>query len=300
MNTTMANSFFNEVLDGVNAVLPEDVSGSLSRVRKNNGVTLDGIVIRKDGSPLSPTIYLNEYLPAYQDGRSTIDEVVDSVLAAYKASRTTDDVGSFLQYADWESVKYKIYFRLVNRRMNEELLADVPHEDFLDLAVTFHVMVSIHEEGDASILIRNDHLQMWGVTEEDLMQEARANMPRLLPAEAVPLASILAGLVGDEAADAGDGGLPMYIITNRQRLHGSGAVLYGDALAVLADRLGSDLWLLPSSIHEWIAVPVSMGADAMSLAAMISEVNESTVSEQDILSDHPYLYHLESGKITVA
>ena len=49
--------------------------------------------------------------------------------------------------------------------------------------------------------------------------------------------------------------IPMYILTNRQKLHGSACIVYENLLSDIADCLDSDLYILPSSIHEVILIP---------------------------------------------
>ena len=111
---------------------------------------------------------------------------------------------------------------------------------------------------------------------------------------------------------------PMYVLSNRTKLNGSACILYQDLLKNFAERLRSDLYILPSSIHEVLIIPVNSftsPADPLlssanspadtrqqsyrELSEMVQEVNATQLSTEDILSDHVYYYSRESSRITM-
>ena len=47
---------------------------------------------------------------------------------------------------DFENVKDRVCFKLINKDRNAELLSDMPYIEFLDLAVTFYEMESVYED----------------------------------------------------------------------------------------------------------------------------------------------------------
>lgn len=69
-------------------------------------------------------------------------------------------------------------------------------------------------------------------------------------------------------------------------------------MSKISKDLNADLWLIPSSIHEWIIVPKTKEMNYDQLKTMIQDVNTDAVNERDILSDHPYLYERKSDKIS--
>ena len=58
-------------------------SVQLVTVNKNNGVVLDGITVLSQDCNVSPTIYLNEFYGAYQNGTATIGMITDDVMDIY-------------------------------------------------------------------------------------------------------------------------------------------------------------------------------------------------------------------------
>ncbi|MCF0127103.1 MAG: hypothetical protein HUJ70_00965 [Pseudobutyrivibrio sp.] len=91
----------------------------------------------------------------------------------------------------------------------------------------------------------------------------------------------------------------MFIITNEARIQGAATMFYEDALSGLADQMGTDLYILPSSVHELIAVSTDMGTPE-NLAEMVKEVNGTQVALEEQLSDHVYKYDAASKQITLA
>ncbi len=76
-------------------------------------------------------------------------------------------------------------------------------------------------------------------------------------------------------------------------------MFYEDALSGLAEQMGTDLFILPSSVHEIIAVSTDMG-DPESLAQMVQDVNGGQVSPEEQLSDHVYRYDAAARNISLA
>lgn len=91
----------------------------------------------------------------------------------------------------------------------------------------------------------------------------------------------------------------MFVLSNERKINGASIILYNEPLAELSDKLSDDLLIMPSSIHEVLAVPAS-SMDAIDLKQMVREVNDTEVSEQEILGYSVYRYNRETGTIEVA
>lgn len=68
-----------------------------------------------------------------------------------------------------------------------------------------------------------------------------------------------------------------------------------EKLEKLSHQMNSKLYLMPSSIHAWIAISTKCG-DVKELSKMVSMVNSTQVAEEDRLSDHIYLFDAETKK----
>ena len=73
----------------------------------------------------------------------------------------------------------------------------------------------------------------------------------------------------------------------------------GDTLQKLAERLQDDLYIIPSSVHEVLLLPVHGRLCREEVDSMVKEVNRSVLKPQEILSDHVYIYSRVSKEVTM-
>ena len=82
----------------------------------------------------------------------------------------------------------------------------------------------------------------------------------------------------------------LYILTNEERLNGANALVCPQVLQDAYETLGEPYYVLPSSTHEVLLVKESEGFSPEELRNMVSEVNISTVSPEDLLSFKIFRY----------
>lgn len=150
----------------------------INDVIKNNGIVLKGITIVQNDSNISPTIYLNHYYEAFENQLISIEAVVEGVMDNYEKNKVKRSI-DMKAFMDFEQIKSKIIFKLVNTNRNEELLSDVPNISFLDLSVVFQCLITEDMFDNATILIHNAHLKLWGISTDELYEIAKHNTPRL-------------------------------------------------------------------------------------------------------------------------
>ena len=92
----------------------------------------------------------------------------------------------------------------------------------------------------------------------------------------------------------------MYVLSNKDKVFGASVMIYTKYLKSLADFVRNDLYVLPSSIHELIAIPAAEHIDTRDLLAMVREVNETEVSDADYLNDNVYVYRRATDTIEIA
>ena len=272
----------------------ENYRVKLKDVRKNNGVVLRGITLMQDDSNISPTIYLNPYYDAYENGDTTLGTVIDEVIDTYERNKINRsiDMKFFLNY---ETVRSRIIFKLINTEKNRELLRDVPYIPFHDLSIVFQCLVSEERFGNASILIHNVHLQLWKVNARELYECALENTPLLQGYELADMNTVLEemkalGGIDDEEIEDMQQEVPMYVLSNKSRINGASCILYKDILKDFAMVVDKDLYVLPSSIHEVILLPSDGTQESEQLKEMVREINQSQVEKEEVLSDSVYYY----------
>lgn len=291
--------FLSEVLHRINGRFDANTKAHLRKIQRNNNHILDGLVITTESSNVSPTIYLNDYYEEFAGQRLSLEQIVNLLLEQYAQARLCQpaDVSDF---ADFANVKDHIIFRVINRSRNADLLERIPHIDYLDLAITFLYLLTLHENSDATILIHNTHLSLWHTTIDELFTLARRNTPRLLAWDMTNMQEILTSLSApddDLVPQPQDLAYPMYVLTNQSKLHGAGCILYDRLLASLSEDFDDDFYILPSSIHEVLLIPRTAAGCRSELDEMVREVNATQVPDEEILSDHAYLYSREKDEI---
>lgn len=277
----------------------------LDDVRKNNGVVLRGLTVTQDDSNISPTIYLNSYYEEYIKGRATLVNVVNDVMDTYRRNKVNQSV-DMRYFLNYESVKERIIYKLVNTEKNKELLEDVPHIEFLDLSIIFQCLVSQEDLGRASILIHNVHLKLWEVSVDALYQAAKENTQRLQGYEIKGITEVLQeimcaeeveNIVDEDCMSAFSGSVPMYVLSNKNRVEGAACMLYPNLIQDFAKAIQSSFYIIPSSIHELLLLPTEHLEESQEIKHMIREINDTQVSVEEILSYSLYLYDKEEQRI---
>ena len=301
MSVITYEKFQEIVTDKVQKKLDEKVRVKVTSVVKNNGVVLKGLCFTKEEEGISPTIYLESFYEEYKNGKDFSD-IVDHILDIFHlgSKNRVFDVNTFL---DFEKAGKHIAYKLVNYEKNKELLKRIPHKKYLDMAIVYYYLLNNEEIENATILIYNNHLECWGITEEELDRVARENTPKLLKEDLRSLTEILFEMLSKRGF-AGAEDLPvepdencMYVLSNSTRIFGAAAILYTDVLKEFADELKQDLYILPSSVHEVILVPKTVGIEPETLREMVKEVNATQLEETEILSDSVYCFSREENRV---
>ena len=197
--------------------------------------------------------------------------------------------------ASIEEPEDHIVFQVVNTEKNQDMLKKAPHRRFLDLSIIYALT---NEFGQFLILVTDQIAETHGWSEEQLFQMAMRNTKSLFPFKVMRMCSFLfensMELFGvlpyeDDIYEPGPDDEEMWVLTNEQKVNGCTVLLYEELFHRLAERLGSDLYLLPSSRHEIIAVS-SKVAEWAPLSSIVPEVNEEVVDEEDFLSDSVYRF----------
>ncbi len=274
---------------------------AINHVIKNNGREMDGLVIMEKDRDIAPTIYLDSFYEMYIQGEN-IEKIIRQIEIIYRENRDniTFDVNILKNF---DTIKDKIVYKIVNHKSNEKLLEQVPHKRILDLAVVFYCLLDNCGGKSATALIYNNNLKNWNVTVDDVYKAALKNTPDLLHSRISSMSALFdkCGVsVDGKEVDLKDY-VPsdMYVLTNETKINGAACILYDNVLYDFAQKLGKDLYILPSSIHEVILLPKLPIFEKNELINMVREVNTEGVAADEILSDNVYEYNRNERLITM-
>lgn len=283
----------------------------LHKVTKNNGVTLDGLTLRRKGELVSPNLYLNGYYESYQMGKP-LAVIMEEIYLQYQRMGAEREL-EMDDLTDFVAVRDKIIVRLVNYERNRTQLERCPHKQYLDLAITFRYIASCDAMGIASSLISDQEFENWGITMEELYSIALFNTMRILPWRLHSLTQMVTYCVRQKAPDRlveelladiteldrREDGIHMHVLTNEAGINGATCILYDNVLRQFATTIDCNLFVMPSSIHEVMLVPHREDTDAHFLAELVLEANQSTVGLVDLLSDHIYYYDRDTDQVSI-
>lgn len=295
--------FLCAVKEELNKRLEGGVKASIYTAVKNNGSIKKGVLIETPDDNTAPAMYLDEFFERFQKGED-IKQLAQEVLVFYENIRIkgTWNCDSFQNY---EKIRDKVLFRLINTEKNEGILKYIPHIQVLDLSVVFYILLESGESENATVQIRNEHLKLWGIQKEALYHSAVENASKLLPAEFFTMRHAVEEMLECEFTqeenllDSRDDNVQdvMYILTNSIRSYGAACMVYPHVLEMIGGMLKENFFVLPSSVHEIIIVPESKGIDEEEMSEMVNEINEAQVAPEEVLSNHAYFYQREGGKL---
>ena len=284
--------------------MEEGVQVSVKQITKNNGVVLHSITVSRAGTNISPNIYLDGLYAAYERGE-TFRAVMEDVRKIYEESRieASIDMSFFLDYG---KMKERVVYKVIGYEKNKELLRQIPHILFLDMALVFYCHAPQRELGSATILIYDSHLKMWGVTKERLYWDARKNTQIILPAQILSMEKMMEEIFSPEAEievsgeddekECKESGR-MYVLGNEKRLFGAAAMFYDGVLEKFSEKIEKSLFVLPSSVHEVILIPDDGIQEPEELWKMVCEINETQVEPEEVLTDAVYYFSRKCKKI---
>ncbi len=210
----------------------------------------------------------------------------------------TREIQPFL--AAYENICDRLFVRLSNEKRNRELLKDVPHTMFLDLVITYHILLNMDEAGMSSVMITNTLMDQYGVTKKQLHEDAIRSSVIMFPVLFENSTEFMEMHVQGRILPKEDrdiSGDEMKVLTNESGVNGAAVIVYPGMAEQIADRLDSSYCIIPSSIHELYITTLLSFEDLYEIQKMVRHVNGHYVKEEEYLSDRLYVYHRETGKL---
>ncbi|MBO4450317.1 MAG: hypothetical protein J5777_07000 [Clostridiales bacterium] len=300
----------NELID----YLPErysDCQLELHQVPKLNEV-LTGIAIKpkvQGKSFIAPTFYMERLYAQYEESGSFEQTMAEQAVYLEESIKF---IPKNILSMDFTKVKEKIIFQIVNTAENKEMLERCPHRNFEDLSVVYRAITGISKSGVSGFLITNDIAEAENMTEEELYGYAYENTRRLFPFKSERIEVMMRRLMRKWGADEteikeafpGYTKTPererVYVVTNRHDFFGATALLYNDVIGEVAEKIGTDCYILPSSVHDLIVLSADAYYKQNKLANIVKTTNNESVRPSERLSDSVYLYSLNNHSISIA
>lgn len=271
-----------------------------TQVTKINKVK-DAIAIMYPGNTIGQNFYPDELYKFYKLGadiasmtdEQIISDIVDKIITEFKKNSPID-INSLqnLNNMTYENIKDRIFTHLINRENNKEMLETVPNRNFMDLSMVYRIDLQSRDDIQmASAVITNKLAEHLGIDEETLYNTAMKNTKDILRLNVKPMSEILPELSSSHEI--------MWVISSGRSIFGAAAVLYPELLEKTAELVGGNYYLIPSSIHEFLAVKADiLPPDPTNMIAnIVNMVNHQKVEREARLSNQVYFYDSVDKKI---
>ena len=255
------------------------------------GVEYTGVSFDIGSSNVRPTIYVESY------DTNNVFELAKQMVNTINGLKNEIEVPNVSNVLNWQQAKERLRV-CIEPRTNE----DVIKRDFLDLQMFARIIVAEDENGTQSAKVTPSLLKAWNITEDELFIKAKENTEK-----EIQVGNMLDILFGNGMKTSIDEFKPivdkdditMFVFTNNSGINGAGGIACKTALKKLSDKFGSGFYILPSSIHELLIIPVDTNDHnaRASFTKMVQEVNAGEVKPEEILSNHCYYYNRVTEEI---
>lgn len=300
------NEFFNYIAENVQMYLPssfEDAQVLIEESIKENGRKVPALLIIRQGDSSIPRIPLEEIYSDYMAGNSLnacVRKAAD-LRVGFDNSECLSDMG---YVKDYEKIKDKLMIKLCDPELNQEWLTDKVYTLHGDFAAVYYVKIFENEEQTFSMPVNKQLMEDWKVTikqiHEDALLSERAKQAFLFEIDDY-ICWITTGngiirnlLDGKTEWHPEIAETPLLCLTNSSMKNGASMILQEDLMKQVGEIIGSVFYVLPSSIHEILLVPIGI-MDVSGLFQMVKDVNETEVDLSDQLSNKVQYYDRAKG-----
>ena len=255
------------------------------------------ISIKPKDSNIGAILYWERIRPQLEDNGGDMTSVIQTARRGINQTPTNFDAEWI---TDYENVKNNLVVCVCSSATNN--LVDMPHHVIAgDLCEYYRIVVKdfiCSPDSEASIRISNKLLVTWGISEEQLRDDAIKSSQILHPICIENMADAFAKILGYAPMEAD---VPLWVASNCSRLNGASVVAYPGFFEEVRKIVGNSCYLMPASVHEVIlAPPTAITPDVNFMTQMVREINAVEVKPKDRLSDNVFYVDIDKETITLA
>lgn len=294
------NEFQNQILQEAKERM-WGVQVEIRPVEKLQGESYTGLSIQPNDSPVAATLNLDAVYNQMVDQGKTFQEVADDLISHAVDVIVDMPKINVNDLTNYDQMKNTLVVQVIPTDRNADMLVDIPHKNIEDMSLVYRMQIDQNETGTSSVLITNAMLENYGVTLDQLHQDAMDAAVINNPATFRSMQEVLSDLMGMPADLMPPMDSPqMYVASVESSLNGAGVIAYPDFMNQVAEQVGGDFFVLPSSVHEVLVIPDDGSMNRHDLELMVREVNASEVLPKDQLSDNVYHYDSQNQVFELA
>lgn len=243
----------NDVKEQMESRSGSGVAVETRTVEKMNE-TYDALTVKPEDSIIGVNLNVTSLYKEYEDGKD-YDSIVNGAAEVAENALSNKPDFNLDVIKDYDQMKDKLAIEVVSAERNKDLLETVPHKNIEDMAVVYRFVLGDSQAGVGTILVNNQMLDNYGITAQQLHEDAIRNAPEIRPLVIEGMAEVLAKQMGVEDLEMLGLNIPpeqeqMFVASVEGNVHGAGVLAYQNFMDQAADRVGGSFFILPSSIHE--------------------------------------------------
>ena len=299
--------FKNILKDRMQKIMGDTIQVEFETYIKNNQTKIESLIFKERDSSgammISPAVHMQDLYNLYQ--KEGDGEMFQGCLMEIKRLYMEQEPKSldFIN-RDWGEIKKSIGMMLLCEDWNKEWLEDenISYRKFLNLGIVLRSVLGVSSHGMSSMIVTRDLMSHWRITEEELWETAWNNLyceRFYIQNLNEVLRSELKEREMEIDAKLLKNDLPLYLLSNKERVYGARGILRTDLLQAFAMRADSNLYILPSSIHELILLPDNGDYYVEEMRKVVKTINETEVPETERLSETIYYFRKDSGTVEI-
>lgn len=300
--------FKNMLKDRMQKIMGDTIQVEFETYIKNNQTKIESLIFKERDSSgammISPAVHMQDLYNLYQEEGD--GEMFQGCLMEIKRLYMEQEPKSldFIN-RDWGEIKKSIGMMLLCEDWNKEWLEDenISYIKFLDFGIVLRSVLGVSSHGISSMIVTRDLMSYWRVTEEELWETAWNNLycERFYIQNLNDLTRLdIKEFEKDIDIKALKDNLPLYVLSNKERAYGARGILRTDLLQTFAMKKDSNLYILPSSIHELILVLDNGNYCVDEMRESVKKINEAEVPETERLSETIYYFRKDRGIVEIA
>ena len=272
------------------------------------------LIVSEGKSPDAIRLHLGEVYDAFMEDKnifSVMEFIAKNVEEAWSITGEMDETKEQLQgyINNYEEAKKHLQIVLSDPDVEAVLANSVVTQVGAFNAKYRLLLDSFDLESEMSVSVTQGLLDKWGVTTEQLHQDALSvegkwNKPILMDVfQMITHAQLNFGRPANLLENVGEtlDEHAMYTLTNENAYKGAGMLAHSEVLEQIGSLLSdNNYYILPSSKHELLILPDDGSKSVKELRKMVQYVNEKEVSAKDLLSDKILYYNSKEKVLELA
>ena len=186
----------------------------------------------------------------------------------------------------------EIYTKLVGINEHQRLPEHTLFRNTLDLTFVYYFEMTDENTNPRTVYLDSRFIRERDISLRAMHDFALANCERDKKAVFAPMEEIIENVSGPESSN-------VYVLTNEEMRFGATAMFYPGRLSMIAEKLDSDLIILPSSVHECLVLRKKDYGEASEFTEIVRSVNDTVLADEDILSYSVYTFDRVGQKLAV-